>query len=73
MESQNNNESGSSNNTNNLLLNILGNALSSSSKYEAAKSGVETLTCGSCGAARPEGTDLNTCDYCGFEFFKNNV
>ncbi|HYH15895.1 MAG TPA: hypothetical protein VD794_11770 [Flavisolibacter sp.] len=72
MENQNNNGSSSNNKTNDLLSSILGNALASSQKFETAGSGVETRKCSSCGAARPEGTDLSTCDYCGFEFFKKN-
>lgn len=68
MENQNNN--GPGNNANNPLFNILGNALASSQKYATESSGVETRKCSNCGAARPEGTDLSTCDYCGFEFFK---
>lgn len=54
----------------NLLANILGNSLNTSVKYEQQKAGSETRTCGGCGAARPEGTDLSTCDFCGFEFYK---
>ena len=70
MENQNDNGSNSGNNTNNLLASILGNALASSKKYDTAGSGVETRKCTNCGAARPEGTDLSACDYCGFAFFK---
>lgn len=53
----------------NLLANILGNALNTSAKHGQQLAGLETRTCGSCGAARPEGTELHTCAYCGFEFF----
>lgn len=59
-------------NSSNPLLQILENAMASSMKYEKEKSGVETRKCSNCGAARPEGTDLSTCDYCGFEFFKKD-
>ncbi|MDF2191088.1 hypothetical protein [Paraflavitalea sp. CAU 1676] len=54
----------------NLLANILNNSLTSSTKYDQQKAGLETRTCGGCGAARPDGTDLSTCDFCGFEFYK---
>jgi hypothetical protein len=53
----------------NPLLNILGNAVQSSIKYNQTSSGLETKTCKSCGAARPAETDLKTCDYCGFQFY----
>lgn len=53
----------------NPLLNILGNAVKSSIKYDQTASGLETKTCKSCGAARPVDTDLKTCDYCGFQFY----
>lgn len=53
----------------NPLLNILGNAVQSSIKYDQTTSGLETKTCKSCGAARPADTDLQTCDYCGYKFY----
>lgn len=53
----------------NLLAGILGNSLNTSVKHEQQKAGLETRTCGSCGAARPEGTELSTCAFCGFEFY----
>lgn len=55
---------------NSLLANILGKAMVSSVKYDQQEPALETRKCGGCGAARPEGTDLSTCDFCGFEFFK---
>lgn len=55
-----------------LLMNILGNAMDSSIKYGETQSGLETRKCSSCGAARPEGSALSTCDYCGFQFFKES-
>lgn len=33
------------------------------------KAVVEIVRCKSCGAARPEGTDLRVCDFCGGNFF----
>lgn len=53
-----------------LLANIMGKAMASSVKYDQQRPALATRTCGGCGAARPEGTDLSTCDFCGFEFFK---
>jgi len=52
------------------LANILGKAMASSVKFDQQRPAVETRKCGGCGAARPEGTDLSACDFCGFEFFK---
>jgi hypothetical protein len=69
MENQNNNSSNDGRG-NNLLFNIIGNALSTSQKHVAENSGVQTRKCSSCGAARPESTDLSTCDYCGFQFYE---
>jgi uncharacterized protein YjbI with pentapeptide repeats len=70
MDNQNNKPPTTGNNITNPLLNILGNAMASSMKYKEEKPANETRKCANCGAARPEGTDLSTCDYCGFEFFK---
>lgn len=71
MENQNNNTSNDGGG-NNLLLNIIGNALATSQKHDTENSGVQTRKCSNCGAARPEGTDLSTCDYCSFEFYKTH-
>lgn len=51
-----------------LLAGILGTAMNTSQKFETVSSAVETKKCRSCGAARPEGTDLRYCDYCGDTF-----
>lgn len=51
------------------LLNILGNALSSSIKHEKSAAGLETKKCPNCSAARPADTDLQYCDYCGYKFY----
>jgi hypothetical protein len=53
----------------NLLDDILANALSSTKKYEETNAGLETKRCKSCGAARPEDTDLKYCDFCGDQFY----
>jgi hypothetical protein len=50
---------------------IFANALATTPDYAAMRQeeGVETKTCKTCGAARPAGTDLETCDFCGGSFF----
>ncbi len=53
---------------NSLLAQILANANASTAKHAPVKAAVETKVCASCGAARPEDTDLKRCDYCGHEF-----
>ena len=52
---------------NDFLAKILANA-TANAPPEAVTAGVETRVCRTCGAARPEGTDLKRCDYCGTEF-----
>ena len=52
-----------------LLDDILANAVSSTKKYEETDAGLETKKCKSCGAARPEDTDLQYCDFCGNPFY----
>ena len=54
----------------NPFLAILGNAIQSSQKDNLTKPGTETITCKSCGAARPNDTNLQFCDYCGYQFFE---
>lgn len=51
------------------LANILSNSLHTTPAQQPQKAGLETRTCGSCGAARPEDTDLSICAFCGFEFY----
>jgi hypothetical protein len=51
-----------------LLGNILKNTQATSVKYDATKPRSETLTCKTCGAARPDDATLETCDYCGNAF-----
>ncbi|MBW1295037.1 hypothetical protein [Aquimarina litoralis] len=53
----------------NLLDSILGNALSSTNKFEETNAGLETKKCKSCGAARPSDTNLRYCDFCGTPFY----
>lgn len=53
----------------NSLLSILGNAMNSTQQFKQTEPGLETITCGSCGAARPAETNLQTCDYCGYKFY----
>ncbi len=53
----------------NILDDILGNAISSTKKYEETNAGLETKKCISCGAARPSDTDLKYCDFCGNQFY----
>jgi hypothetical protein len=50
---------------------IFANALATTPSYAADRqgAGVETKMCGTCGAARPAGTDLRTCDFCGGSLF----
>jgi len=50
-----------------LLAQILANATADDAP-ETVRAGVETRVCRTCGAARPEGTDLTRCDYCGNDF-----
>lgn len=60
------------NNTNkppSLLSGILGNALKSMQRYKQEAPALETKKCPGCGAARPEGTDLRFCDFCGHQFY----
>lgn len=52
-----------------LLSGILGNALRSSQRYKQEAPALETKKCPGCGAARPEGTDLRFCDFCGHQFY----
>ncbi|WP_343914539.1 hypothetical protein [Aquimarina litoralis] len=52
-----------------LLDDILGNAISSTNKFDEATAGLETKKCKSCGAARPSDTDLQYCDFCGNQFY----
>jgi hypothetical protein len=54
---------------NDLLKGILGNALKTSMEFNAGNAGVETKKCKNCGAARPEDTDLQFCNYCGYKFY----
>jgi hypothetical protein len=48
---------------------IFANAQMTSVRMGDDKDGVKTKKCGCCGAARPEGTDLKTCAFCGNDFF----
>ena len=52
----------------NLLNDILKNALKTTKNVDA-KAGLETKKCKNCQAARPDGTDLKYCDYCGYQFY----
>jgi len=51
------------------------NATKSKKVYgtERVVSETETKKCKSCGAARPVGTNLTTCDYCGYKFMSVDV
>lgn len=51
------------------LQDILANAMKSTIQQPAAKAGLETKTCTSCGAARPADTDLRYCDFCNNPFY----
>ncbi len=44
-------------------------------KWESTRdaSGVETRTCGQCGAPRPVNTNIAACTYCGFTFMDTEV
>ncbi len=53
----------------NILDDILANAVSSTKKHEETSAGLETKKCKSCGAARPDDTDLRYCDFCGDQFY----
>ncbi len=53
----------------NILDDILANAFSSTKKYEETNAGLETKKCNGCGAARPDDTDLQYCDFCGNQFY----
>ncbi|WP_298548332.1 hypothetical protein [uncultured Aquimarina sp.] len=52
-----------------VLDDILGNAISSTKKYEETNAGLETKKCKNCGAARPSDTDLKYCDFCESQFY----
>jgi hypothetical protein len=51
------------------LLGIFANAQQSTIRYAAAGEAVQTKKCACCGAARPDGTDLAACAFCGAAFF----
>ena len=40
-------------------------------RFKKSEDKVQARRCPSCGGARPADSDLRTCDYCGFEFFKS--
>jgi hypothetical protein len=48
---------------------IFANAQQTSVRLGDDKEAVKTKKCASCGAARPEGTDLKICAFCGKDFF----
>lgn len=48
---------------------IFANAQLTSVRLGDEKEAVKTRKCASCGAARPEGTDLKLCAFCGKDFF----
>jgi hypothetical protein len=52
---------------NDLLAQILANSRATTARFDTVKAAVEIKLCKVCGAARPEGTDLKQCDYCGNE------
>lgn len=52
-----------------ILDDILANASGSTKKHKETIAGLETKTCKSCGAARPDDTDLKYCDFCGDQFY----
>jgi ribosomal protein L40E len=52
-------------NANDLLAQILANSQTTTVKVDAVKAAVEIKVCKICGAARPDGTDLRKCEYCG--------
>lgn len=52
-------------NANDLLARILANSKTTTAKVDAVEAAVEMKVCKICGAARPDGTDLGQCDYCG--------
>ncbi|WP_378183429.1 hypothetical protein [Aquimarina sp. SS2-1] len=66
---KNNNSKNKDEEKKSILDDILGNALSSTKKYEETTAGLETKRCKSCGAARPSDTDLKYCDFCGNQFY----
>ncbi len=49
---------------------IFANARSTTVTYGDAKDQVKARRCQTCGAARPDGSDLRTCAFCGQAFFK---
>lgn len=49
-------------------MSIFANALGTTKGFEKEKSHAITRKCHTCGAGRPAGTDLSTCDYCGGSF-----
>ncbi|NMH88830.1 hypothetical protein [Flavivirga algicola] len=53
----------------NILDDILANAISSTQKYKEMNAGLETKKCSGCGAARPDDTNLQYCDFCGNQFY----
>lgn len=48
---------------------IFANAMMTSLNTGTASAQVNTKTCDCCGAARPNNSDLRTCQFCGNEFF----
>ncbi|WP_108867041.1 hypothetical protein [Aquimarina aquimarini] len=69
MEENNNKNSKKEDTQKDFLDDILANALSSTKKHKEANAGLETKKCKSCGAARPEDTNLQYCDFCGNQFY----
>jgi ribosomal protein L40E len=51
------------------LAGILKNA-KAAPKHGVTKAGLETKVCSKCGAARAEGSDLTTCEYCGGSYLE---
>jgi hypothetical protein len=51
------------------LAGIFANAQATTIRHADTQDGVATRKCDACGAARPEGTDLRKCAYCGGDLF----
>ncbi len=48
---------------------IVNNANNTKKHWERIeRSEANTIRCSNCGAARPQDTNLTTCDYCGYRF-----